>query len=564
MATPPQPGNPRKLPTPPKFGGDASGTAWPNSLSEAISFTRWLVSLWRVASESINNAEALAFAKVPGRQGSDQETLSASQALNTPRPSPIADLAAALGLGTTPRPRPPADPTEAVIFQRVSGRAIPDELTALTASGQVRWPAPPRGGAILVGTHAERLALPAPSYPQFGFWETDRTVFYVSNGTVWRYVAGVMRAAVASEPGDLVAGDVGFAFYATDLGRGVYWDGAAYVEAPKSIRIALDSDRVNVAANEAMLTGGGAANSLSICFGDDTTNFATVFGTPVAGVFKARLAVLAAGGLIGYQGAGPTATWQIGANGAVFPQNTAAGLYAGAGSPNGVVSASKGSMYLQTNATNGTVAIWDKETGSGNTGWELMVSGSSIIDADHGGTGHAGGYTKGDLLAASDPDTLDQVGVGTDGDVLTADSGAAAGVSWQAPASGEANNYLEDHSGGITLNTGYQATGIAVTLDQDGYWMILGTADAFVNSAGGLLEVALEVNAVPQTGVATLFTSNVSDTVRASITRTWIYHNTGGVTPVAELYGRVASTGGGGTGTVFGTNSTIVAVFLHS
>ena len=41
---------------------------------------------------------------------------------------------------------------------------------------------------------------------------------------------------------------------------------------------------------------------------------------------------------------------------------------------------------------------------------------------------------KGDILAGTAPSTVTKVSVGTDGKVLTADSAAAAGVSWQTPA----------------------------------------------------------------------------------------------------------------------------------
>lgn len=46
-------------------------------------------------------------------------------------------------------------------------------------------------------------------------------------------------------------------------------------------------------------------------------------------------------------------------------------------------------------------------------------------------------FIKGDLLAGTEADTLTRVAVGTDGQVLTADSASAAGVKWAAaPTSG--------------------------------------------------------------------------------------------------------------------------------
>ena len=46
-----------------------------------------------------------------------------------------------------------------------------------------------------------------------------------------------------------------------------------------------------------------------------------------------------------------------------------AGL-SGTGSPEGVVTASPGSLYTDTS----TGAFWNKVTGTGNTGWQMLVA----------------------------------------------------------------------------------------------------------------------------------------------------------------------------------------------
>lgn len=64
---------------------------------------------------------------------------------------------------------------------------------------------------------------------------------------------------------------------------------------------------------------------------------------------------------------------------------------------------------------------------------------SPTVDATHSGSAHTDFIAKaivdakGDLIAATAADTVARVAVGTDDYVLTADSTAAAGVSWQAP-----------------------------------------------------------------------------------------------------------------------------------
>jgi hypothetical protein len=63
----------------------------------------------------------------------------------------------------------------------------------------------------------------------------------------------------------------------------------------------------------------------------------------------------------------------------------------------------------------------------GRTGAVLAVAGDYGVDK--GGTGQTS-YTKGDLLAAAGSTTLNKLAVGTDGQVLTADSASTDGVKW--------------------------------------------------------------------------------------------------------------------------------------
>ena len=60
---------------------------------------------------------------------------------------------------------------------------------------------------------------------------------------------------------------------------------------------------------------------------------------------------------------------------------------------------------------------------------------SGILDEAYGGTGF-NSYTKGDLLAASGTVGLTKLAIGTNGQVLTADSAETAGMKWLTPTSG--------------------------------------------------------------------------------------------------------------------------------
>lgn len=67
----------------------------------------------------------------------------------------------------------------------------------------------------------------------------------------------------------------------------------------------------------------------------------------------------------------------------------------GTGSPEGVVTAPVGSIYSRTDGSTGT-AVYNKETGSGNTGWV----------ADSGGGGGGGSETHSMGVAFALPYTM--------------------------------------------------------------------------------------------------------------------------------------------------------------
>lgn len=83
---------------------------------------------------------------------------------------------------------------------------------------------------VISGTHATRSVTPAGgSGLNRLYFETNRNAFYVSINNVWTFAAGIMVAAAASRPADLVTTDTNFFFLASDTLLFSYWTGAAWV-----------------------------------------------------------------------------------------------------------------------------------------------------------------------------------------------------------------------------------------------------------------------------------------------------------------------------------------------
>lgn len=122
----------------------------------------------------------------------------------------------------------------------------------------------------------------------------------------------------------------------------------------------------------------------------------------------------------------------------VTGQNPAT-IHAGFGSPEAVVTAVPGAVYYDVNGN-----LWLKTSGSGNTGWSLVVN-ASIVTA------------KGDLIIATASNTVARLGVGTNGYVLTADSAQTAGMKWAAASGGSVTSV------GLSLPGIFTVSGSPVT-----------------------------------------------------------------------------------------------------
>ena len=106
-------------------------------------------------------------------------------------------------------------------------------------------------------------------------------------------------------------------------------------------------------------------------------------------------------------------------------------------------------------ATNVQAAVEEVATEAANA--SNLTSGTVAVG--RGGTGVTS-YTKGDLLAASASTTLNKLGVGTNGQVLRANSATATGLEWGADFVGTVTSV--SGSGAISVATGTTTPAISV------------------------------------------------------------------------------------------------------
>lgn len=151
-------------------------------------------------------------------------------------------------IGTTPPPpNPPPTGPSTVTALPASGEPGQQVLfngTLYQWVGSAQYPGIPgfwepvvTTPPALQDTHANRLAhFPASSYPDgTTFFETDRTIIYIVQASVWTYYSGAMADVLANIPSDLGSADAGFPFQATDFRHLYRWSGAVWAFDPNDM-----------------------------------------------------------------------------------------------------------------------------------------------------------------------------------------------------------------------------------------------------------------------------------------------------------------------------------------
>jgi len=145
----------------------------------------------------------------------------------------------------------------------------------------------------------------------------------------------------------------------------------------------------------------------------------------------------------------------------------------------------------------------------------LYLSGAATLgtalSAANGGTG-ASSYTKGDVLVASAATTLAKLGVGTNGQVLTADSGEASGVKWGAASVAGWVVFDGTVAGPVTPDAQFNASGTITKNATGDYTITWDTAFATANYVVvGLVEAASALRLHTVTKAATTVRLNVTN-----------------------------------------------------
>lgn len=173
-------------------------------------------------------------------------------------------------------------------------------------------------------------------------------------------------------------------------------------------------------------------------------------------------------------------------------------------------------------ATNVQAAVEEVASEAANA--SNLTSGS--VGAARGGTGNTS-YTKGDLLAASASTTLSKLGVGTNGQVLRANSATATGLEWGADFVGTVTSV--SGSGAISVANGTTTPAISVAAASTSVVGVVQLSDSTSTTSSTVAATSTAVKSAYDLADAALAPADIgvtvqgydADTAKLDVAQSW-------------------------------------------
>lgn len=226
-----------------------------------------------------------------------------------------------------------------------------------------------------------------------------------------------------------------------------------------------------------------------------------------------------------------------------------------------VISQTNYSGALNSNGSSGVGTVTSVDASGGTTGMNFIggpittagvLTLGGILNPANGGLGLSS-YTKGDILVAVNTTTLIKLPVGSNGQVLTADSAQTAGILWQAPATSGTVTSVNASGGTTGMSFSGGPVTSAGTLTMSGT-LIPGNGGTGITSyTKGDILVAVNSTTLVKLGVGTNGQALVADSTQTAGVKWGTPSGSGTVTSVDASGGTTGMSFTGGPVTTSGT-----------